>query len=240
MVDKFNSLTTKRKLLKKYSDDKNKIECFYCGHEFSKSYEGADFISVDHKISQNKVLSENLPVSLLTNINNLVISCKLCNSAKGKKELFNYINGEIIETNKGIDLREFKKERTRHGKHFNDYANFALFSSIDADEEWLVKDYYLNSLSEELLSYPKVCVQNIDIDKGLLRFKFNEVANFTYNYEFTALYIGKRFYDDNINYFSNKKFSHIRRKFYGLISPQNLACNIIDDITIPAEGSQDD
>lgn len=240
MVDKFNSLTTKRMLLKKYSNDKNSIECFYCGHEFSKSYEGSDFISVDHKVSQNKVLSESLPISLLTDINNLVISCKLCNSAKGKKVLFDYINDEIIETNKGIDLSEFKKERSRHGKYFNDYANFALFSSIDADDKWLDKEFYLSSLSEELLSFPKTRIQKIDIERGLLRFKFNGVANFTYKYEFTALYISEKFYSDNISYFSNKNFSHIRRKFYGLTSPHDLACNIIDDIRLPTEGSQHD
>jgi len=75
----------------------HKPKCFYCNREFSNNMDGYQNMSVDHIESQHDGGSDL--------IENLVLSCKSCNSSKGKQSF------SIKEPDE--DLKSFQKYRSR-------------------------------------------------------------------------------------------------------------------------------
>lgn len=132
-------------------------KCFYCGFPFSINMDGWNNISIDHVEPQYKANDDSIH-----NIENLVIACKNCNSAKSGKEfseneLENFKKKRAVmrkrDENFVIERFEFIQEATGIdnvnkliGKwasleYFNNFIN-ALKTELDLGENEISRKTY--------------------------------------------------------------------------------------------------
>lgn len=221
----FNSLYTKRKLVRKYVE-KGEIHCFYCDHQFSQNMEGYNFMSVDHKIPQ-KIINDIDP-ALYNSIDNLVLCCKPCNSSKGSKPFFEYRNGKIFENTK--KLEEFKEMRKEDYKFSDLYAHKTLFCALKAEEDWVNDpEKYRNEIINELEKNPDISKINTNIKDGF-NFSYKGKDDFSYWDLYCAFYIRKKkYFESHEEALKKRGYSIIWRKFFDLADPKEIAQNIIEE-----------
>ena len=88
--------STKREVLRQVAqDNKGEYVCYYCGRVFAKTFDGYEAMTFDHKEPQTKKNDPNHKAD--HSANNLVLSCKGCNSAKGDRYLFRKGNEDKLE-----------------------------------------------------------------------------------------------------------------------------------------------
>ncbi|MBC99333.1 MAG: hypothetical protein CME63_16440 [Halobacteriovoraceae bacterium] len=222
----FNSMFTLRKLVKNQANKNGKsCRCFYCDHEFSLNFEGSNFMSIDHKIPRKVFL--DIDPSLENRIDNLVLCCKSCNSAKGKSSLFELIDNEIREKSK--DLNEFKKTREMHREFYNQFALKTIFCSLEADEQWVNNPgLHLQEIISQLEK--SSTISNIRKMKDGIRFNYDKKYIFNYWDCYCAFYV------NSIDHFNaNKKvllsngYSLIQRKFLRLSNPNEMVEQILTE-----------
>lgn len=119
-----------RKLLQQEDNNKNNPTCYYCGRKFPADMNGFSNLAIDHRQS---VYNDGKDV-----MDNYVISCRQCNSQKGKKS---------FEKN-SEEENSFKKERERAKKLDDDYVE-KLYAYMKLDS--FPDETFLTNLIEELI-----------------------------------------------------------------------------------------
>ncbi len=117
MEEPRNYIHTLGHLLQRDNKGKGKPECFYCERPFSRDADGFSNIAIDHLKSSYDGGEDN--------IDNYVISCKYCNSAKGKKSF----------KKDDDDLKKFKNTQKRVS---------------ELNDRWVEKLYKHMSLKKEI------------------------------------------------------------------------------------------